>query len=148
LEVVENNRLAVAKLRPGNFLKGENHRAEIVQSEARGKMTFGDAIVLYKQRLDNAQHLKPRAKEYRQSTIGARLKTWPGLKETDVRNITAMNAPNRRQVFGRSIAPQSSLYTSALHSHQFLLDQSGGQNLCGGGASQALLTSNRKLMAI
>jgi len=89
LEVVKTDRLAVAKLRQGDFLKGENHRAEIVQSAARGKMTFGDAVVLYKQRLDNAQHLKPRAKEYRQSIIDALLKTWTGLKDTDVRNITA-----------------------------------------------------------
>jgi hypothetical protein len=31
----------------------------------------GDMHVLYKQRVDNAQHLKPRAKEYRQSTMDA-----------------------------------------------------------------------------
>ena len=51
---LKTDRLAVAKLRLGDFLKGENHRAEIVQSAARGKMTFGDAVVLYKQRLDNS----------------------------------------------------------------------------------------------
>jgi hypothetical protein len=85
---LKTDRLAVAKLRLGDFLKGENHRAEIVQSAARGKMTFGDAAALYKQRLENAQHLKPRAKEYRRSTIDALLKTWSGLESTDVRKIT------------------------------------------------------------
>jgi hypothetical protein len=51
------------------LLKGENYRAEIVQSAARGKMTFGDAVARHQQRLENAQHLKPRTKEHRQSTI-------------------------------------------------------------------------------
>jgi len=102
---LKTDRLAVAKLRLGDFLKGENHRAEIVQSAARGKMTFGDAVVLYKQRLDNAQHLKPRAKEYRQSTIDALLKTWTGLKDTDVRNITATECSQWAAGFGKKYCP-------------------------------------------
>ena len=41
---LKTDALAVAKLRLGDFLKEEGHRAEIVQSAARGKMTFGDAV--------------------------------------------------------------------------------------------------------
>jgi integrase len=105
---LKTDRLAVAKLRLGDFLKGENHRAEIVQSAARGKMTFGDAVVMYKQRLDNAPHLKPRAKEYRQSTIDALLKTWTGLKDTGVRNITATECSQWAADFGKKYCPSFS----------------------------------------
>jgi hypothetical protein len=41
---LKTNRRGVARLRLGDFLKGGNHRAEIVQSAARGKMTFDDAV--------------------------------------------------------------------------------------------------------
>jgi len=59
LEIAQTDSLSVAKLRLGDFLKEENHRAEVVQSAARGKMTFGDAVIIYKERLTGAQHLKP-----------------------------------------------------------------------------------------
>ena len=40
-------RLAVAKLRLGDFLKQENHRVEVDQAAARGKMTFDDAVAIF-----------------------------------------------------------------------------------------------------
>ena len=62
---LKTDSLSVAKLRLGDFLKEENHRAEVLQSAARGKMTFGDAVTIYRERLSGAQHLKPVAKLYR-----------------------------------------------------------------------------------
>jgi hypothetical protein len=77
---LKTDALAVAKLRLGDFLREEGHRAEVVESATRGKMTFADAIVLFKRQIENAPHLKPRAKEYRISTIDALLKTWSALE--------------------------------------------------------------------
>src|SRR6266542_259317 len=60
---LKTDRMSVAKLRLGDFLKEEkNHRAEATQATVRGKMTFGDALVIYRQQLKDAQHLKPNAK--------------------------------------------------------------------------------------
>jgi integrase len=97
--------LAVAKLRLGDFLKQENHRIEVVQAAARGKMTFGDAVALYKTQLENAQHLKPRAKEYRQNTIDALLKTWTGLENSDVRKITVQECSVWAADFAKRYCP-------------------------------------------
>ena len=102
---LKTDALAVAKLRLGDFLKEEGHRAEIVESAARGKMTFADAVALYKRQVENAPHLKPRAKEYRISTIDALLKTWSGLENTDVRKITASDCSQWSAGFAKSYCP-------------------------------------------
>jgi hypothetical protein len=61
-KTLKSDRLAVAKLRLGDFLKEENHRGEVIQSAARGKMNFGDAVTIYRQQLADAQQPKARRK--------------------------------------------------------------------------------------
>jgi integrase len=97
--------LSVAKLRLGDFLKQENLRVEIVESAARGRMTFGDAAAIYKKRLEDSQHLKPRAKEYRQETINALLKTWPGLENTDIRKLSVSDCLQWASGFAKKYCP-------------------------------------------
>ena len=43
---LKTNRLSVAKIRLADFLKEENHKAEMIEAAARGKMTFGDALTI------------------------------------------------------------------------------------------------------
>ncbi|HEY3854087.1 MAG TPA: site-specific integrase [Verrucomicrobiae bacterium] len=102
---LKTDALAVAKLRLGDFLKEEGHRAEVVESAARGKMTFADAVVLYKRQVENAPHLKPRAKEYRISTIDALLKSWSALETTDLRKITASDCSQWAAGFAKTYCP-------------------------------------------
>jgi integrase len=97
---LKTDRMSVAKLRLGDFLKEENHRAEATQATVRGKMTFGDALVIYRQQLKDAQHLKPNAKLYREKCIKALLKSWQGLEATDVRKITASDCREWAARFG------------------------------------------------
>jgi integrase len=102
---LKTDRLAVGKLRLGDFLKLENHRVEIDQSAARGKMTFGDAVDIYKQRVEEAQHLKPGAKLYRKNTIEALLKSWPDLKNLDARKISANDCLHWASSFAEKHCP-------------------------------------------
>jgi hypothetical protein len=44
-------------------------------------MTFGDALSVFTQRLNDNPALKPRCKEYCQYRIQALLKSWPGLPQ-------------------------------------------------------------------
>ncbi len=46
-KTLKTDRMSVAKLRLGDFLKEENHRAEVYQASSRGKMTFGAALGIY-----------------------------------------------------------------------------------------------------
>jgi integrase len=102
---LKTDSLSVAKLRLGDFLKEENHRAEVVQSAARGKMTFGNAVTIYKERLAGAQHLKPGAKLYRENTIEALLKSWPDLSNADVRKISLSDCLQWASGFAKSHCP-------------------------------------------
>ena len=93
--------MSVGKLRLGDFIKEENHRAEATQANVRGKMTFSDALTIYQQQLQNAQHLKPAAKIYREKCIKALLKRWPELEGTDVRRITVGDCQEWASRFAR-----------------------------------------------
>lgn len=97
--------LSVAKLRLGDFLKQENKRVEITEAAERGRMTFGDALAIFKKRLEEAHHLKPRAKEYRQDTIDALLKTWPNLESIDVRKISVGDCSQWASGYSKKYCP-------------------------------------------
>jgi integrase len=102
---LKTDSLSVAKLRLGDFLKEENHRVEIVQAAARGKMTFGDAVDIYKRRVEESQHLKPGAKLYRKNTIEALLKSWPDLKNLDARKISVSDCLHWASRFAEKHCP-------------------------------------------
>ena len=102
---LKTDTLSVAKLRLGDFLKQENKRVEITEAAERGRMTFGDALAIFKKRLVEAHHLKPRAKEYRQDTIDALLKTWPNLESIDVRKISVADCSQWASGYSKKYCP-------------------------------------------
>src|SRR5262249_14244103 len=85
---LKTTKLTVAQLRLGDLLKEERRRAEVHTALTAGKMTFGQALAKYCQRLHGDYSLKPRSKVYREERIAALLKSWPGLESTDVGKIT------------------------------------------------------------
>jgi integrase len=80
--------ITVGKLRLSDLEKQERQMAESASSLSEGKMTFGDALEIYRPRLHGDASLKPRTKAHREERIAVLLKTWPSLKTTDVRKIT------------------------------------------------------------
>ena len=102
---LKTDTLSVAKLRLGDFLKQENKRVEITEAAERGRMTFGDALAIFKKRLEEAHHLKPRAKEYRKDTIDALLKTWPDLESFDVRKISVADCSQWASGYSKKYCP-------------------------------------------
>ena len=51
-------------------------------------MTFGDALEIYRARLEANPDIKSKTKDYYQQRIDALLRTWPGLDKTNVRDIS------------------------------------------------------------
>jgi len=86
--------LSVAKLRLGDLEKGERQTAEIQISCVDGRMTFGDALAIYEQRLKGDISIKPRTREYHEQRIKALTASWAELKQTEVRNITKSDCLN------------------------------------------------------
>jgi integrase len=79
--------ISVAKLRLADLEKAERQRSTAGDASDSGKMTFGDARKTYWQRLEADQNRKASLRRYRQETIKAILRTWPGLDKMDVRKI-------------------------------------------------------------
>jgi integrase len=80
--------LSVAKLRLTDLEKAERQMGEHALAFEGGKMTFADALVIYRQRLHGDASLKPRTKAHREERISVILKTWPSIEKMDVRKIT------------------------------------------------------------
>ena len=85
---LKTDRITVAKLRLSDFHKQERQRAATSKAVARGKMTFGDALAAYKQKIQYDPNMKPATKEYYEFRIKALLKSWPGLESADVSKIS------------------------------------------------------------
>ena len=96
IKTLKTASVTVAKLRMADLEKDERKKAENQTSVTSGKMTFSDVLALYRQRLQTDVNLKPRSKEYREERISALLKSWPDLKDKDVRQVTT---PRPRMVY-------------------------------------------------
>ena len=51
-------------------------------------MTFGEPADIHLRNLDENLSVKPRTREYWREVLFALLKSWPGLRETELRKIT------------------------------------------------------------
>jgi integrase len=78
---------SVAVLRLNDLLGRERTRTEGQEKTVRGKMTFGQALALFGEKLKDDPSTKQSSKNYRNLCGERLLKTWPGLKELDVRKI-------------------------------------------------------------
>ena len=91
---LETSSITTAKLRLSDLEKDERQRLETQAPATDGKMTFGEALAVYRKRLDGDVSLKPASKEYREERIAALLKSWPTLENTDVRRISKADCLN------------------------------------------------------
>jgi integrase len=98
---LKTTKITVAKLRLADLEKDERQKAECQTAVANGKMTFGDALGIYRQRLHSDASLKPRSKEYREERIAALLKSWPELEGTDVSRISKAACLNWAAGYGK-----------------------------------------------
>jgi integrase len=106
-KTLKTDRISVAKLRLSDFHKEERQRAEAHKAVARGKMTFGQALETYRERLKGDQSLKDRSKTYREERIAALLKSWPELEETDVAQISKADCLAWAARFGQKASPSA-----------------------------------------
>jgi hypothetical protein len=93
---------SVAKLRLGDLEKKGRQLAEHQVAVADGSMTVADTLATYRQRLEGDASIKPRTREYHQQRITALLKSWPELKQTEVRGVTKTDCLNWAARFGKN----------------------------------------------
>lgn len=95
---------SVAQLKLADELKKHRKLAEL-HTKAAGKMTFGQAMELYKADLAAVADIKQRTRDYYQERLNALLKSWPELKKTDVRKITVDDCRAWAGRFNDGISP-------------------------------------------
>jgi integrase len=81
---LKTDQITVAKLRLADLEKIERQKAQSARAVVNGKMTFGEALAVFKARMQASPAIKPRTKEYYAWRIAALLKSWPGLAGKDV----------------------------------------------------------------
>jgi len=102
---LKTDKLSVAQLRLGDFVKVERRQAEARVETAKGKMTFGEVLATYQKQVESNVGLKPSAKVYRQKCIEALVRSWPGLVENDVRKISERDCLHWAADFGKRYSP-------------------------------------------
>jgi len=105
LKSLKTNRVSVAKLRLADLEKEERQKAESQTSVANGKMTFKEALAIFRKRLKGDINLKRRSKDYREERIVALLKSWPALETKDARQINRHDCQEWAREFGQNCSP-------------------------------------------
>ena len=85
---LKTSHFSVAEAKLAEFLKDHRARRKNANGETSPKMTFGEASAIHLRNLDDNLRLKPRTRDYWKEVFAALLRSWPRLKETEVRKIT------------------------------------------------------------
>jgi len=104
--------ISVAKLRLADVEKAEREAAERQKQTSQGKMTFGQALELYREQTKASHLLKPASKKYRGEVLDAIVKSWPGVEVADIRKINEADCKAWSLRFGNDYSP--SRYNAAL----------------------------------
>ena len=77
--------MSVAKLRLRDFIADKQE--DMGDAVMTGKMTVGNCVTIFRERLDGQQNIKEGAKVYRRKCIEALLKSWPELESMPVGKV-------------------------------------------------------------
>ena len=114
---LKTDRISVAKLKLSDLESRERRAAENRAEIAKGKMTFGDALKMYRERIKGDAGLKPRTKSYYEERINSLLKSWPGLEKMDIRKISKTDCRNWSAKFAPRISPTAYNHTISILRH-------------------------------
>jgi integrase len=102
---LKTDALTVAKLRLADLEKSERQKAESQENVTRGKLSFGEAVAIYRQRIAGDVRMKPRTKEYYGERLAALLKSWPELEDKDIARLTKTECLNWAANFAQEYSP-------------------------------------------
>ena len=104
---LDTNVLSIAKLRLADVLDAEHKAIGATKNKIIGRMTFGDALVMFQEREKNATEIKDSTKTYNKRAAEMLLKTWSGLAEADVKRSPSRNVFIGEQSSGKNMLRRS-----------------------------------------
>lgn len=114
---LKTSHLSVAKARLAEFLKQHRERVGKGNGAVSAKMTFGEAATVHFHNLDCNPRIKPTTRDYWRRRFLALLKSWPGLKETELRKITQTDCKGWAGIYSKKASPSNYNNTVALLRH-------------------------------
>ena len=102
---LKTSHFSVAEARLAEFLKEHRKRRSNANGEVSAKMTFGEAAAVHLRNLDDNLSIKPRTRDYWREVLAALLKSWPGLKETEIRKITQPDCKRWASAYAKTASP-------------------------------------------
>lgn len=97
----------------------ERNERAVADDRRRGKMLFGEALDEYLQTSKHDATLKSRTKAYDEQQVVALLKTWPGLRDIDIRRITQEDCEQWAARFAEVYSPSAYNHTISIVKHTF-----------------------------
>ena len=120
LHTMKTDVMSVARLRLGDFIKEKQEEMGDDSTARSGKMTVGDALDIFHQRLDGQQDIKEGAKVYRRKCIEALVKSWPDLKAKPVGKVGKDDCLAWSHGFASDYSP--SVYNNTVGTLRMILD--------------------------
>jgi integrase len=96
---------SVAKQRLPDLVRDYRSRVESNRAFASGKMTVGDAVQVYLEKVDASVSIKPRTKQYRHMLIDFIRRSWPALFAMDMRRVTERDCEDWLTRYQKLYAP-------------------------------------------
>jgi integrase len=101
---LETTVLTVARQRLADELRKLRARAASAAAVRKGKMQVGDALAIYRERLEADTNIKQSTKKYYEQVLVALLRSWPSLAETDVQRISERDCRDWASKFFREFS--------------------------------------------
>ena len=114
---LKTSHFSVAQAKLAEFLKEHRERVNNGNGEVSAKMTFGEAAAIHLRNLDDNLSIKPRTRHYWRQRLGALVKSWPGLNETEVRKITQADCKKWARAYAKKVSPTNYNNTVGIFRH-------------------------------
>jgi integrase len=108
---------SVAQARLAEFLKEHRQRVSNSNGEVSAKMTFAQAAATHLRNLDDNLSIKPNTRRYWRQRLAALVKSWPRLKDTEIRRITQADCKKFASTYSKLVSPTNYNNTVALLRH-------------------------------
>ncbi|MEO5753425.1 MAG: site-specific integrase [Chthoniobacterales bacterium] len=111
---------SVAKARLAEFLREHREKQAAAANQSSAKMTFGEALAIHLQNLDDNVTIKPNTRHYWRQIFTALLKSWTGLHERELRRLTKTDCVEWARKFRKVASPTR--YNNTLAGLRHVLD--------------------------
>ena len=101
---LKTDRVTIAHTRLPDEIEKERRKAENASALAKGKMTGGDAIRIYNERIQGRVDLKSLTKAYHSQRIGGLLKSWSALEKAELSKVTKTDCLDWAARFGPKVS--------------------------------------------